>query len=258
MQGDGDGHEGRAGGGEAVRRALLVGVLLAATAAIAQPVAKVEPVRTQHQKLDLILQDLAAIKALLSAPRTPPSFPPTTPPATPTPTPKPPPSSSGIDYSRFAGMTPQEIMSPFGPFQGRGLPGGWSWEEAFAAGVLNPDAAPRPPSTGPAPGGANIDAPSFDWSDTGKWLRVIAPASKTVTVPAGYNGLVRFEIAKMAGSTADFVRVTVLDGGAVVAQDPMIAAAGGKISFVARGGKTYVLLVEGAGAVVSVNLLIGG
>lgn len=209
-------------------------------------------------RIDLatVKTDVAAIKACLMPGTTPPTVI-TAPPVVGTP---PPPSSSGINYALYRGMTPQEILSPFGPFHGQGLPAGWNWDAAYAAGVLNPDAAkpPTPPPPAPNFSGQVYDQPAFDWANPGSWRRIVAPGTKTLPVPPGYKGVVRFEISGMAGGTADFVRVTVLDGATVVAMEPLIGVAGGNIRFQAQGGRTYTLLVEGAGAVVSVNLLIGG
>lgn len=125
----------------------------------------------------------------------------------------------------------------------------------------NPPPPPPPdpagPPAGPVSTGAGIDAATFDWQ-AGTWRRFIAPAAKTIAVPAGFNGLVRLEVSKLAGNAADFVGVTVTEGGQLVKMDPMIGTAGGNLAFQAEGGKTYTVIVEGPGAVVSVNLLIGG
>lgn len=226
-------------------RALLLAVLLAVAPAWAA--APSQHTRIEN-KLDQVLQLLGG----------------TTKPPVVTPVPKPPvvvptPPASAIPYALCRGMTPQDCQGSFGPFHGQGLPAGWDWNAAFAAGVINPDAA-RPPAPPPAPNytGQAYDQPAFDWNTPGSWRRVVAPGTKNLAVPAGYNGIIRFEISGMSGGTADFVRVTVLDGARVVATEPMIGVAGGNIRFQAQGGRTYTIYIEGAGAVVSVNLLIGG
>lgn len=216
-----------------MRLALALATLLAIT-----PAAAKEP--TQHErieaKLDRVLQLLGERPPV----------------AVVTPVPKPP--ASGINYALCRGLTPQECQGSFGPFQGRGLPAGWDWEAAFAAGLLRPPTPTGPVATG---GAALLDSPSFDWAP-GVWRRFVAPAAKTLAVPPGYNGVVRLEVTSLAGGTADFVRVSVMDGARVVVTDPLIRVTNGNVQFRAEGGKTYTVLVEGAGAVVSVNLLIGG
>lgn len=232
MQGVRDRHEGRE-----VRRLLLVATAALALTAGAQPVAKVEPVLTQHQKLDRILRDLAEIKAALAVKPPPPGPVVVAPP--------PPPTAGGIDYSVCRGLTPQECQGSFGPFQGRGLPVGWDWEAAFAAGVLR-GPAPPPVVTGPTgavpsgmPGATIAGVPTsvLPWNGStgdGQHVEVRTAARIWLTVPAGFTGRRQLDVSHIAPGAPDRVRIAfdgkMLDvpfGGGLVPLPPL------------EGGRTY-------------------
>ena len=244
-----------------MKYALAIAALLACAPAWAQ----LQP-RTQHQKLDLILEELAAIKAQLGVKPPVAVVVPVVPPGAATPVPVPPPAPtpppvSGIDYRPFSDMTPQEIQGAFGPFRGQGLPAGWDWAAAFAAGVINPDAAPRPPQPpGPPPvSGLPFDQPAFDWTHPGSWRRFIGPsATKVLAVPTGFDGLVGLFVSAVTENRVSHVRIVVRDGAAIVAENPNANTTGDWLKFQARGGTTYTVTVEGDGAVVSINLVPGG
>lgn len=165
--------------------ALLAVLLIAAVPACQKAQAQVKP-RTQHQKLNLILEKLDLLIAGKPTVVVPPA------PVTPI-TPRPPPSTSTIDYSPYVGMTPQEIMGSFGPFQGRGLPGGWNWNEAFAAGVLNPDANRPPPDPANLQGSTGYDPSGsvLPWNPpgSGRYLRAAGQSFVFyIDTPAGFVG----------------------------------------------------------------------
>lgn len=115
---------------------------------------------------------------------------------------------------------------------------------------------PVQPAPAPIPGDPRFDF-AFNWNTPGSYRVFYGGQTKHLPVPEGYNGRIRLEVTGYSGNSADFVNVIVFDGARVI-EDEKIGTAGGNVQWDAIGGRSYAITVEGQGAVVSLNLLIGG